>query len=90
MVSSVRVLDRNKARTDEHTDDGGWTVVQSPRSSRPPTTSEDVASAIAAARARHRIGAQKVVEIDDESRNDSARDELASDISQAVADFWDR
>ena len=90
MVSSVRVLDRVEASTDEHTDDDGWTVIQSPRSSRPLTTSSDVASAIAAARARHRMGAQKVVEIDDRLRNDSAMDELAADISESVADFWDR
>lgn len=74
-------------RPDAGCESDQWTDVRSPR--QPSYSAEDVRYAIAAARSRHLRGVPDSVEVDSESFG--GRDpELAADIQQSVADFWDR
>lgn len=83
-MSSIPVLDR----ADANCGDDDWTDVRSPR--QPHYTAGDVKYAIAAARARHLRAAPEAVEIDTGQPFGGRDPELAMDIQQSVADFWDR
>jgi hypothetical protein len=84
-VSSIPVLDR----ADADCADDDWTDVQSPR--QPLYTANDVKYAVAAARSRHLRSAPISAEIDLDHQQFGGRDpELAVEIQESVAEFWDR
>lgn len=83
-VSSIPVLDR----ADANCGDDDWTDVRSPR--RPVYTAADVKYAIAAARSRHLRTAPASVEVDLDQPFGGRDPELAIEIQESVAEFWDR
>lgn len=89
-MSSVRELDRAAARETQGEREGEWTPIQSPRKSRPAVTASDVSAAIAGARARYRLGTQQPSNLDEMTEYGGGDAELADDISDSVASFWDQ